>query len=109
MVDLSAKDNDAVPVARMVEDVIGCKWSLSVLDCVHRGIVRPGEMERAIVGIRTKVLNERLQKLLRFGVLSKHTFAELPPHVEYHLTQFGKEFSALLEQIRRLDARRRAE
>ena len=51
----------SVQVAQMVEEIIGCKWSVSVMDCVRKGIVRPGAMERSIVGVSTKVLNQRLR------------------------------------------------
>lgn len=97
---------DPTPVARMVEDVVGCKWSLSVIECVRRGIARPGEMERAIGGIRTKVLHERLSKLQRFGVLCKQSFPEVPPHVEYRLTAFGEQFADVLDRIAALEAGR---
>jgi HxlR-like helix-turn-helix len=53
-------------VAGMVESIIGCKWSLSVLHLVNQGINRPGAMERAIDGLTTKVLNERLRKLVNY-------------------------------------------
>ena len=73
----------------MIEDVLGCKWSLAVIDCARRGVVRPGEMERVIGGIRTKVLNERLRKLVRYEILAKYSYAEVPPRVEYRLTDLG--------------------
>jgi DNA-binding HxlR family transcriptional regulator len=85
--------------ARMVEDIVGCKWSLAVLGAVRKGIVRPGAMEHAIDGLSKKVLNERLAKLLRFGILDKQSFAELPPRVEYRLTPFGEKFCGLLDGI----------
>ncbi|MCC7464135.1 MAG: helix-turn-helix transcriptional regulator [Gammaproteobacteria bacterium] len=91
-------------VARMVEDIVGCKWSLCVLDLVNRGIVRPGAMQRAIHGLTTKVLNERLRKLARFGILSRQVYAEVPPRVEYHLTPFGQRFTRLLEDIEALQS-----
>lgn len=89
-------------VARMVEDIVGCKWSLAVLGEVRRGVHRPGALEHAIEGLSKKVLNERLAKLVRFGVLNKHSFAELPPRVEYRLTTFGAKFCALLDGIEAL-------
>lgn len=88
--------------ARMVEDVVGCKWSLSVLGAVRGGIRRPGAMQRAIAGISTKVMNERLEKLQRYGVLRKESHAEVPPRVEYFLTDFGAEFLRLLDEVERL-------
>jgi DNA-binding HxlR family transcriptional regulator len=87
----------------MVEDIIGCKWSLSVLDLVSRGVARPGAMQRSIDGLSTKVLNERLRKLLRYGLIERQVFAEVPPHVEYRLTAFGRRFERVLEHIRSLE------
>lgn len=83
----------------MVENIIRCKWSLSVIDLVKRGINRPGAMERNVAGLTTKVLNERLRKLVRFGILDRDEFAEVPPRVEYRLTPFGEKFAVLLDAI----------
>lgn len=89
--------------ARMVEDIVGCKWSLCVLDLVAHGTSRPGAMQSSIHGLTTKVLNERLRKLVRFGILEKRSFPEVPPRVEYRLTTFGQRFSGVLEKIRELE------
>ena len=86
----------------MVEDVVGCKWSLAVLGMVKNGVRRPGAMEHAIPGLSKKVLNERLRKLQRFGILSKRSYAEVPPRVEYHLTPFGEKFSGLMDEVEAL-------
>lgn len=93
-------------VARMVEDIVGCKWSLTVLDLVRRGVNRPGAMEHSIEGLTAKVLNERLRKLVRFGILEKTSYPEVPPRVEYRLTEFGRRFSGILDQIAALDRER---
>ena len=86
-------------VSRMVEDIVGCKWSLAVLGAVRGGVCRPGAMEHAIDGLSKKVLNERLAKLVRFGILDKQAYAEMPPRVEYRLTAFGDRFCGLLDGI----------
>lgn len=83
----------------MVENIIRCKWSLSVIDLVKRGVNRPGAIERNVDGLTTKVLNERLRKLVRFGILDREEFAEVPPRVEYRLTPFGEKFAVLLDAI----------
>jgi len=88
----------------MVEEIVGCKWSLHVLALVESGVRRPGAMERAVPGLSAKVLNERLAKLTRFGILRRTAFPEVPPHVEYELTDFGRQFAVILEEIRRLQA-----
>lgn len=86
----------------MVEDVVGCKWSLAVLGLVRRGVRRPGAMEHAIPGLSKKVLNERLRKLVRFGVLARRAYAEVPPRVEYRFTRFGEKFAGLMDGVERL-------
>jgi DNA-binding HxlR family transcriptional regulator len=89
-------------VGQMMESVVGCKWSLSVLDLIRSDVTRPGKMEHAIDGLSAKVLNERLRKLQDFGLIEKRVFAETPPHVEYHLTEFGNRFVAILDSIHAL-------
>ncbi len=84
---------------QMVESIIGCKWSLTVLSLVRKGVCRPGEMEHAVDGLSGKVLNERLSKLVRYGILDKASFAEVPPRVEYRMTAFGNQFIALLDAV----------
>lgn len=99
------------PAARMVEDIVGCKWSLIVLDLVTRGVARPGAMQREVPGLTAKVLNERLRKLVRFGILEKQAYPEIPPRVEYSLTEFGAKFAAILDGVATLEqelARERA-
>jgi DNA-binding HxlR family transcriptional regulator len=90
------------PVARMVEDIVGCKWSLAVLAQLRSGVQRPGEMERRLPGLSKKVLNERLRKLMRFNIVSRRVYAEVPPRVEYRLTRFGSRFVTLLDAVERL-------
>ena len=91
-------------VGEMLESVVGCKWSMSVLDAIVAGIHRPGEITRACDGISTKVLNERLRKLTRFGVIERVAYPEVPPRVEYRLTEFGQRFVPLVASIRELQA-----
>lgn len=96
------EDAAAPQAARMVEDIVGCKWSLAVLGAVRGGVCRPGALEHAIEGLSKKVLNQRLNKLVRFGILEKHSYAEIPPRVEYSLTAFGRRFCAVLDSVEAL-------
>lgn len=100
---ISAGDEAFPSVAGMVENIVGCKWSLRVLALVRAGISRPGAMEHAVEGLTAKVLNERLKKLSRYGILDKTVYPESPPRVEYRLTGFGQRFSALLDEIEQLE------
>jgi DNA-binding HxlR family transcriptional regulator len=89
----------AVSIRAIVEDVVGCKWTLHVLAQVRAGVNRPGRLVRSAEGLTTKVLNERLAKLVRYGVLEKQAFPEVPPRVEYRLTPLGSRLNGVLDAI----------
>ncbi len=92
----------------MVESIVGCKWSLHVLACVRNGINRPGAMEKAAPGLTAKVLSERLDKMIRFGILEKESFPEVPPRVEYRFTEFGTRFLRIIDEVEAMERELRA-
>lgn len=96
-------DEKKYDVKFLVEDIVGCKWSMSILDMIDKGINRPGAMVREQDGLTTKVLNERLRKLQRYQVLDKLEHPEVPPRVEYVYTEFGKKFLDIVKAIRKLE------
>lgn len=89
-------------VEHIVENCLGCKWTLAVLDRIRAGVCRPGRLERSVPGLTTKVLNERLAKLVRFGLIDRRSFPEIPPRVEYRLTPFGRRLVRILDSVERL-------
>ena len=89
-------------VSDVVENVLGCKWTLHVLAQIRKGVNRPGQLVRSADGLTTKVLNERLAKLVRFGILDKRSFAEIPPRVEYRITAFGRRLNRVLDEVQAL-------
>jgi len=91
-------------VDMLLEDVIGCRWTFSVLRAVARGVNRPGALERHIDGISAKVLADRLRHFTRAGIFERVQFPEIPPRVEYQLTPFGKKFLKLLTEVEKLQA-----
>lgn len=96
-------DEKKFDVKFLVEDIVGCKWSMSILDMIDKGINRPGAMVREQDGLTTKVLNERLRKLQKYQVLDKVEHPEVPPRVEYVYTEFGKKFLDIVKAIRKLE------
>lgn len=86
----------------MLRSILGCKWTLHVLHQIRAGVVRPGAIQRSAEGLTTKVLNERLAKLVRFGVLHRVRFPEIPPRVEYQFTDRGRKLEPILAELRRL-------
>lgn len=85
--------------ARMVETIYGCKWSLTVYQLLASDINRPGAMVRSVDGLSTKVLNQCLKRNVEFGILEKITFNEVPPKVEYKITELGVKFLKILDQL----------
>lgn len=81
----------------------GCKWSSAILAAIGRGVQRPGQLERFIPGISTKVLNERLRKLLDYQLISRTEFRDRILRVEYELTATGRKLAQIIGQIRDLD------
>lgn len=98
-----SKGGSSIPVASMVESIIGCKWSVRLLQLCADGHKRPSAFLRACPGLSAKVMNERLRKMIRFGILQRTVFGEKPPvEVEYCMTPFGLRFMGLIDEVRRL-------
>jgi DNA-binding HxlR family transcriptional regulator len=97
------RDRGAVPVAAMVESIVGCKWSVRLLQLFAEGHRRPSALLRACPGLSAKVMNERLRRMTGFGILRRTVFGEKSPvEVEYQLTLFGLRFMGILRELRRL-------
>lgn len=82
-----------------VTEILRCKWTMAILDGIARGVNRPGRLERELPGLTTKVLNERVRKLERFGVIVRRSYPEVPPRVEYELTPRGQHLVRLIGTI----------
>lgn len=80
-------------------EILRCKWTIAIIDGIARGVNRPGRLERELPGLTTKVLNERIKKLERFGVLVKRSYPEIPPRVEYEFTDRGRRLLGLMKAI----------
>jgi len=103
---LSLSDRSAY---RRLEDVVGCKWSAAVLAAIGRDVQRPGQLQRFIPGISTKVLNERLRKLVDYRLITRTEIPGNVPRTEYVLTSTGEKLSVIIESIRDLDEEHDAE
>jgi DNA-binding HxlR family transcriptional regulator len=86
----------------LLENVIDCRWTVSVLRAVAGGVRRPGALERHIDGISPKVLTIGCVTSPAPESSSVCSSPEIPPRVEYQLTDFGKKFLVLLKGIEKL-------
>jgi DNA-binding HxlR family transcriptional regulator len=75
---------------REVLDRIGDKWSLLVIGTLRAGPLRFGELEGAVTGISQRMLTLTLKHLVEDGLVARTAYAEVPPRVEYELTELGR-------------------
>lgn len=90
---------DSCPVLRTA-DIISGKWTLLVLRDLADGINRFSALERSLEGISPKTLSERLKSLEKAGVITRKSYAEVPPRVEYTLTARGLDLIPLIDHMR---------
>jgi DNA-binding HxlR family transcriptional regulator len=101
---MSAESNSRCPVCRTADVVCG-KWTLLVIRDLAEGCSRFCELERSLEGISPRTLSLRLRALEEEGIVARNTFPEVPPRVEYALTEKGEALVPLIEDMRRYGSR----
>ncbi len=91
--------SESCPVLKTA-DIISGKWTLLILRDLAAGINRFSILERSLTGISPKTLSERLKSLEKAGIVTRKSFAEVPPRVEYSLTEMGLDLIPLIEHMR---------
>jgi len=97
-----ASSDDTCPVCRTA-DVICGKWTLLVIRDLSEGRSRFCELERSLRGISPRTLSLRLRALEEEGIVERTTFAEVPPRVEYALTEKGLALIPIIDSMREYD------
>jgi DNA-binding HxlR family transcriptional regulator len=91
--------NSDCPVCRTADIVCG-KWTLLVIRDLAEGRSRFCELERSLAGISPRTLSLRLRALEEEGIVERQTFPEVPPRVEYALTEKGRALVPIVESMR---------
>jgi DNA-binding HxlR family transcriptional regulator len=91
--------NDTCPVCRTADVVCG-KWTLLMIRDLAEGRSRFCELERSLQGISPRTLSLRLRGLEEEGIVERQTYPEVPPRVEYALTEKGRALVPLIEDMR---------
>lgn len=81
--------------SRRVMAVLAEKWTLLVVAQLAHGPKRTAEIRRSVDGVSEKMLIQTLRKLETFGLVSRRSYPELPPRVEYRLTPLGRSLARL--------------
>ncbi len=80
--------------------LLGNKWKPLILRELLEGTKRYNELTRKVVGISPKVLTENLRELEEDGILNRKVYPEVPPRVEYSLTEKGNDLKGIIEAMK---------
>lgn len=94
----NSEKNKNCPLETAVHTISG-KWKIPIIWQIHEGKKRPSEFLRGIEKVDRRVLNQQLSEMVNDGLLEKTSFHELPPRVEYTLTEIGKELVTVLWKL----------
>ncbi len=91
--------DDTCPVCKTAEIVCG-KWTLLLIRDLAEGHSRFCELERSLAGISPRTLSLRLRALEEEGIIGRETYPEVPPRVEYQLTEKGRALMPIIDGMR---------
>ena len=94
----AAKELPACPVETTLM-LIGDKWKVLILRDLMPGTKRFGELKRSIGSVSQKVLTAQLRDMEEKGLVSRSVYAEVPPRVEYSLTELGRSLKPILDAM----------
>ncbi len=90
--------NHSCPLEKTLS-VIGNKWTVLIIRDLLLGTKRFGELIKSLEGISPRTLSLRMQELVKDGVINKKIYPEVPPKVEYSLTDKGRALADVLKQM----------
>jgi DNA-binding HxlR family transcriptional regulator len=85
--------------SRDVLELVGGKWAMLIVCILKTGPIRTGALMRGIAGISQKMLTQTLRDLERNGIVVRVSHPEVPPRVEYRLSELGETLATLVVQI----------
>jgi DNA-binding HxlR family transcriptional regulator len=94
---INASDENC-PVKKSLA-ILGGKWTMMILYQINTRTIRYGELKRAVVGISEKMLIQELNSLVENKLVHKKAYPEIPPRVEYSLTELGLKTLPMIDQI----------
>ena len=101
----SAASKPASCPVLLMANIISGKWTLLLLRDLSNGINRFTTLERSLTGISPKTLSARLKSLEEAGILTRTSYPQFPPRVEYGLTAMGQELIPLVDHMREYGAK----
>lgn len=80
-------------------DVIGGKWKPLILWALGDRVLRFNELQKGLPGVNTKMLTKQLRELEEDGIITRTVYPEVPPRVEYAITDFGRTLIPILQAL----------
>ncbi len=80
--------------------MLGCKWKVLIIRELLTGTKRFGELKKAVTGITQKVLTSKLREMEELGLVERKIYPQIPPKVEYTLTDIGYSLRPVLESLK---------
>lgn len=81
------------------QKIISGKWAVVILHNLSSKTLRFGELQKLMPDLTQATLTKQLRSLEEYGVVKRYVYPQVPPKVEYSLTDIGKEFQAVLDSI----------
>lgn len=92
-------DENSCPVTATMK-VLGGKWKPILINAIYlTAPARFGELKRSVTGITQSMLTQQLRELEDDGLINRKIYAEIPPRVEYTLTEFGLTLSPIMQSM----------
>lgn len=96
---MNYKDLPKCPIETTLK-MLGCKWKVLIIRELLSGTKRFGELKKSVVGITQKVLTSKLREMEELGLLERKIYPQIPPKVEYTLTDIGYSLRPVLESLK---------
>ena len=94
-------ENKAHKEFSLVLDIIGSKWNLFIIWSLKDGTLRFTELQKAMRDVNSKTITKHLRDLEKAKIVARKVYPEVPPRVEYTLTEQGLAFLPVFEAIRK--------
>jgi DNA-binding HxlR family transcriptional regulator len=99
-VELKQQLEPEVCPVELTAKLVGDKWTLLIIRDLAESCMRFSALQRSVHGISPRTLSDRLSMLESAGIITREAFAEIPPRVEYRLTEMGRGLIPVIEAMR---------
>ncbi len=96
---MNSKDLPKCPIETTIK-MLGCRWKILIIRELLSGTKRFGELKKNVTGITQKVLTSKLRDMEELGLLERTVYPQIPPKVEYTLTDIGYSLRPVLDSLK---------